>query len=190
MPTEELLLTPEEWSKRTGIVIQDPDGWRNTGLPFNVPITRAEFIYRAKNSTTRKWPEVLYDEREEKPKADDLWCGFKWGSVLQHYCNKGAGHKDHQMHECECGDKYWEERVVGVVNASGVSAERIGWSTNAWKEACIKAEKERNRALVLLGMHKATIDYIEVMLQYSADTRKTAQSIANLREAVKAFNDD
>lgn len=34
---------PEEWAAEDGIMIHDPDGWRNAGKDFREPVTRAEF---------------------------------------------------------------------------------------------------------------------------------------------------
>lgn len=52
-----ILLTPEQWSKQTGVYIQDADGWHAgvNGYPgrkmWNEPITEAEFHARAAVST-------------------------------------------------------------------------------------------------------------------------------------------
>ena len=52
------LKTPIEWSKIDGIVIMDPDGWRNDGKSFYEPITRAEF-------DERTWVSTIMHTRRE-----------------------------------------------------------------------------------------------------------------------------
>ena len=39
--------TPDEWSKRLGIQVMDPDGWRRDGKPWGEPVSEAEFRSRA-----------------------------------------------------------------------------------------------------------------------------------------------
>lgn len=54
---------PETWCLDTGIKILDPDGWdRKDYESWYTPITRDEFIGRARRSTCYAWPTPLYDE--------------------------------------------------------------------------------------------------------------------------------
>lgn len=43
--------SPTNWSKIFGFVIHDIDGWRIDKKNFNTPITKTEFLQRAKEST-------------------------------------------------------------------------------------------------------------------------------------------
>jgi len=45
-------LTPEQWSTQYGIVVRDPDGWREDGQSWETPITLREFNRRMTCSTT------------------------------------------------------------------------------------------------------------------------------------------
>lgn len=47
---------PEEWEQDEGYWVRDPDGWRNTGISWDTPITREQFIYLAGQSTTETMP--------------------------------------------------------------------------------------------------------------------------------------
>lgn len=51
LPADEL--PADEWCTITGITVLDPDGWREDGLPWDAPITEAEFGRRAMRSTVR-----------------------------------------------------------------------------------------------------------------------------------------
>lgn len=44
---------PEQWERMLGVEVIDPDGWRCNMLPWEVPITREDFLNRAASSTTR-----------------------------------------------------------------------------------------------------------------------------------------
>jgi hypothetical protein len=50
-PLPPALATPDEWSKRFGIKVWDPDGWRSDGKPWDEPISEDEFERRAAVST-------------------------------------------------------------------------------------------------------------------------------------------
>jgi len=51
--------TPEEWCTRYGVDIADPDGWRHRDAPaWDEPITLADFLNRARQSTARNVPSV------------------------------------------------------------------------------------------------------------------------------------
>lgn len=43
--------TPDEWSRRLGVIVRDPDGWRNDGKSWDDPISEDEFRRRASLST-------------------------------------------------------------------------------------------------------------------------------------------
>jgi hypothetical protein len=45
------LATPDEWSKRFGVKVWDPDGWRSDGKAWDEPISKAEFERRLAVST-------------------------------------------------------------------------------------------------------------------------------------------
>lgn len=49
--------TPDEWSRRLGVTIHDPDGWRQDGKSWDEPISRAEFMRRMQVSTIEKHPD-------------------------------------------------------------------------------------------------------------------------------------
>lgn len=51
--------------RETGIRISDSEGWRNKD--FQEPVSRAEFMDRARNSFVDRWPDPPYDERPEPP---------------------------------------------------------------------------------------------------------------------------
>jgi hypothetical protein len=57
------LATPEEWERRTGIEILDPDGWMGEDpKPWEQPISAAEFDRRAAESTCAHVPAPRQDE--------------------------------------------------------------------------------------------------------------------------------
>lgn len=70
--SEPVKKAPELWILQTGIQILDPDGWdrKNYQVSWYEPITRDEFIERAKMSTCYAWPKPLYDEEEETTDID------------------------------------------------------------------------------------------------------------------------
>jgi hypothetical protein len=78
---EEELLPAEEWCRRLGYIILDPDGWRGRhALPWETPITKDDFVARAWKSTCAAWPvQDLYPnpqpEPEPPPKADPATFG-------------------------------------------------------------------------------------------------------------------
>lgn len=43
--------TPSEWQKEFFYKVLDPDGWRNHNVPWDKPLTRAEFEALASEST-------------------------------------------------------------------------------------------------------------------------------------------
>jgi hypothetical protein len=58
-------LKPVSWMKYTGIDIFDPDGWDRAGdfkKDWNKPITFDEFVQKASESTTGKWPSTDNEE--------------------------------------------------------------------------------------------------------------------------------
>jgi hypothetical protein len=51
--------TPEEWQKITGIIIYDPDGWREDNKNWDDPIDQDEWNRRMIISTVIHHPKVL-----------------------------------------------------------------------------------------------------------------------------------
>jgi hypothetical protein len=49
------LRTPDEWSRIQGVLVLDPDGWREDGKPWTEPITEDEFAKRLAISTVGPW---------------------------------------------------------------------------------------------------------------------------------------
>lgn len=49
----EIRRTPEEWAKRIGVTILDPDGWDRSNFEesWSTPLTESEFRLRASLST-------------------------------------------------------------------------------------------------------------------------------------------
>jgi hypothetical protein len=45
---------PEYWEIVFGIVVQDPDGWRDAGVPWDRAISRAQFNQLVASSTVMK----------------------------------------------------------------------------------------------------------------------------------------
>ena len=43
--------TPDEWCKLFGVVILDPDGWRNSKISYDTPLTKEEFDQLLMQST-------------------------------------------------------------------------------------------------------------------------------------------
>lgn len=86
--SEEFKLAPERWCLRTGIRVMDPDGWdrKNYEESWRKPITRDEFLVRARSSTCMAWPRPLYDEKwkdkerkpAEHPSFDYCNCQDSW----------------------------------------------------------------------------------------------------------------
>lgn len=86
--SEDFKLAPERWCLRTGIRVMDPDGWdrRNYEESWRKPITRGEFLVRARSSTCMAWPTPLYDEKwkdeerkpAEHPNYDYCNCQDSW----------------------------------------------------------------------------------------------------------------
>lgn len=66
--------TPEEWCIRLGYVVLDADGWEDK--PWSEPITRAEFLRRAVQSTAAKVPtDDASDVDPNEPRSEGGCCG-------------------------------------------------------------------------------------------------------------------
>jgi hypothetical protein len=61
---------PAEWQAITGVIVVDPDGWRGSdALSWEEPITRADFLRRAGESTVRPAPDQIAVEYTAEPYA-------------------------------------------------------------------------------------------------------------------------
>ena len=49
----ETLKKPEEWQKEFGFTVIDPDGWSNSGISWEKPISKEHFEQLASLSTIR-----------------------------------------------------------------------------------------------------------------------------------------
>ena len=62
---------PEEWAKMEGIVIIDPDGWRNRGKSFDEPVSLLDFESMAEYSTIMPLKKKS-DERRRSERSKSI----------------------------------------------------------------------------------------------------------------------